>query len=561
MKRSRINYGHLLSLIVIFLMFILLIYVGISFVRRNLSKQTFYLSGEVSSIPLYDEELKEVSSIPRGQEVKTSKKITHEGETYYKVKLEKTEYYISSSNLEKKKENIVKEKTMYVRTPSTIYETLDTSDILSYAKKGTAFEVLGYDYVEESGIVHKYRIQVGEKEGYIYGKYLVNKEEDSLKNYDEDGNYQIHKSRGNTLLGGSAANLDYFPVEKPNFEENVMPEEVRALYLNSSVLGSVDEYIEIAQESNINAFVIDIKDNTATGYASKVMEELSPTSYSHAINSFDSYKAAIQKLKDAGFYLIGRITTFKDSYYIKDHPEDAILDTETKEPLNHDGSYWPSAYSRNVWEYNVKLAKEAVTEMGFHEIQFDYVRFPDRTISKEKQGLINFQNTYSEEKAQAIQNFLRYACDEIHAVGAYVSADVFGESAHNYVTGYGQYWGAISNVVDVISAMPYPELFNKYEYGFKVPVWTVPYELLNYWATNYVLKQQSYIPTPAVVRTWIQAYDATWKNPKAYYDSDMVSKEIEGLYSAGLRSGFITWNAGSSKTKYRELKDALKKEY
>lgn len=97
--------------------------------------------------------------------------------------------------------------------------------------------------------------------------------------------------------------------------------------------------------------------------------------------------------------------------------------------------------------------------MGFNEIQFDYVRFPDRTYSYEKSGEISMQNTYGEEKAQAIQKFLMYASDEIHSVGAYISADVFGESAHNYVTGYGQYWPAISNVVDVISAMPYPDHF------------------------------------------------------------------------------------------------------
>ena len=206
------------------------------------------------------------------------------------------------------------------------------------------------------------------------------------------------------------------------------------------------------------------------------------------------------------------------------------------------------------------MAKEAVTDIGFNEIQFDYVRFPDRTITIEKNGWMDFRNTYHEEKAQAVQRFLMYATDELHKLNVYVSADVFGESAHTYVTAYGQYFPAISNVVDVISAMPYPDHFGTYEYGFKVPVWTVPYDIMNYWGKNYVMKRQSEIPTPAITRTWIQAYDSI-KKPKVTYGSNEVMKEIQGLYDAGLTGGYMTWNSGSNLNKYKEQKAAYQKEY
>ena len=257
--------------------------------------------------------------------------------------------------------------------------------------------------------------------------------------------------------------------------------------------------------------------------------------------------------------MIGRITVFKDNYYALDHPENTIIDKTTGKSFIHNNSYWPSAYSRDVWEFNVELAKEAVTLMGFNEIQFDYVRFPDRTSSKVESNL-DFQNKYNEEKAEAIQNFLFYACDEIHELEAYVSVDVFGESAHNYVSGYGQYWSAISNVVDVISGMPYPDHFSKYQYNFNTPVWTIPYDLLSYWAKNYVVKQQSLIPTPAIVRTWIQTYDVL-KSPRTKYDVNMVSQEIKALYDSGLTGGYITWNAGSSISKYTELISVFNKNY
>ena len=142
--------------------------------------------------------------------------------------------------------------------------------------------------------------------------------------------------------------------------------------------------------------------------------------------------------------------------------------------------------------------------MGFNEIQFDYIRFPDRTLNLEKNNVINMNNTYNEEKAEALQAFLMYARDELHSLNVYISADVFGECAHNYVTSYGQYWPAISNVVDVISGMPYPDHFGAYEYGIEEVVWTVPYKLLTVWG-EFVSGKQSMIPSPAKVRTWIQS--------------------------------------------------------
>ncbi len=519
-----------------------------------------YIKGSSNKIVLLNDNFEEVDTINRGTKLKVVGGIeVSEDKRYKKVLYNDTYYFVEEANVTSDIREVVEEKKMYIRTPVSVYESLDSSHLISHINKGSEVEILDFDKIKENGMVNKYKIKYNDIVGYIYGKYTVSTKEEAESNYDSENTYLVHASRGNTNGGGSAANLDYFPVEKPSFENNVMPEEVRSLYLNGGVLGNIDKYIEIAKQSNINAFVVDIKDNTAPAYASIVMEKYSKTNYDKAINSAQTYKNVIQKLKDNNFYVIGRITVFKDNYYAIDHPENTIIDKRTGKPFEHNKSYWPSAYNRDVWEFNVELAKEAVTLMGFNEIQFDYVRFPDRT-SSELESNLDFQNKYGEEKAEAIQNFLFYATDEIHELGAYVSVDVFGESAHNYVSGYGQYWGAISNVVDVIGGMPYPDHFNKYQYNFNVPVWTVPYELLSYWAKNYVVKQQALIPTPAIVRTWIQTYDVS-KTPRTNYDADMVSKEIQALYDSGLTGGFITWNAGSSISKYTELIPAFNKNY
>lgn len=545
---------------------ILIIAVAICIIYFLPNKETSYKNGFVASstteVILYNEEFKEVSKILRGTKVivKDEEIVNEENnKKFYKIGLNDKDYLILKENVVDDVKNIIQEKELYVRTPLTLYENSENSKILSLIKKGQKVDIIGYDKIDEKGNVNMYQVKYNDLTGYVYRKYLLDNREEALKYYDMDNTYKIHSARGNRYGGGDAGKLDYYPVEKPSFENNVMPEETRTLYMNSEVVKDVDRYIEFAKNSNINAFVVDIKDNTVPGYASPIMKELSPTNYNHAINSFEDYKNAIKKLKDNGFYVIGRITTFKDSYYVEDHKESAISDSNGA-PFRHNGSYWPSVYNRSVWEFNVELAKEAVKEMGFNEIQFDYVRFPDRTYNLEKTGQMNMKNTYGESKAEALQAFLMYATDELHKLEVYVSADVFGESAYNYVAAYGQYWPAISNIVDVISAMPYPDHFNKYDFGLNQIVWTVPYDLLKVWGSEYAAKRQTEIPTPAKVRTWIQTYNAIHE-PYVVYDANKVSDQIRALYESGLDDGYMTWHSASSLYKYQEVAAAFKKEY
>ena len=564
-KKTKIRIGRVIAFLVAAILVAVICFTLIVKLFQGVGKLTssdeMYVASNSLTVPLYDLNYNETGTLSRGTKVIISgDKVVNNEKEYYKINYDKNDYYILADALVEEEKDVVLEKEMYVRTSLTLYENSDDIKIKGLIEKGSKVEILDYDKLNEDGSVNMYKVKYNDQEGYVYGKYLVNNETLALANYDEDGIYQIHKKRGDSWGGGDAGDLDYYPYEKPKFEDNVMPDEVKALYMNSGVVSNVDEYIELAKKSGINAIVVDIKDNTSPAYPANAMKEYSITNYEHAINSYDTYKNAIQKIKDAGLYAIGRITVFKDSYYSKDHPEDTIIDTATGKSYNHDGSYWPSAYNRDVWEFNVALAIESVKEIGFNEIQFDYVRFPDRVGSLEKEGKISYNNTYNEDKAQAIQRFVMYACDEIHKYGAYVSIDVFGESAHTYVTAYGQYWAAISNIADVISGMPYPDHFYKYEYGFTTPVWTIPYDLLYLWGDEFVMERQKETPTPAIVRTWVQVYD-TSKTPATHYDADMVSKEISGLYDAGLTGGFMTWNGSSSLSKYEEVSSAFGKDY
>ena len=553
MKKRRLRIDR----IIIFLVTLIILICSICFLLSKMSKKVEkfkeydrFVASDTLTSPLYDMNYAETSTITRGSKVTILQdKIENLGEFYYKIKSNNNEYFIKEEDLVENLNDVVEEKEMYVKLSSTIYKDSTSSKIESFIKKDNTVEIIGYDNLNADGTVNMYKVKTDDAEGYIYSKYLsfeVSEEESEYLEYHKDRKFSYD------LYGGSAVNLDYSYREKPTFANNIMPDDARTLYLTGSkwTLGNIDAYIKLAKESNINAFVVDIKDGYMA-YESEVAKKYSPSNYKSYSNTLEEYKTAIDKLKKEGFYVIGRIVAFNDKLFAKDNPTESITTT------NGENTTWVSAYSRLSWEFNVELAKEAVTEFGFNEIQFDYVRFPESSYSWSKKNY-NFKNKYKEEKAETIQNFLVYATDEIHKLEAYVSADVFGECSGTYVTAYGQYWPAISNIVDVISAMPYPDHFAKGSYGLSIP-WEYPYQLMKSWAESAV-KRQSEIPSPAKVRTWIQAYNAIHE-PYIVYDSTKIADQIKGLYDAGLTGGYITWNAGSSLDKYTSISPAFKKEY
>jgi len=504
----------------------------------------------------------------RGTMVTYDQKEVADAQGLVLVQIDGQEYRVMRDAIVTDPGDIIAEETLYMRTAQNLILDVETEELGILIKKGTELCVIGYDELDEEGNVHMYQVSfdvVTEKdeegnavasesyEGYVRPWYLADTVEEAKANYDEDGMYLIHAERADRYGGGDAASLDYFPRENASFEDNVMPDECRTLYLNcyGDILNNVDDYIALADECGINAFVVDISDGGAIAYQSPLMKEVTPTCYENANYTVEEYAAAIKKLQDAGYYVIGRITTFNDTGFVIDNPECGILGKDGN-PLKLQGSYWPSAYNRATWVYKVDLAQEAVELFGFNEIQFDYVRFPDGTYTHEKNGTIDYQNDYDETKAQAIQRFLMYACDRLHESGVYVSADVFGETSNDYVAAYGQYWPAISNVVDIISAMPYPDHYG--EWGGYKP-WEHPYDTLAIWGSG-AAKRQTEIPTPAGVRTWIQAYDAIHE-PYTVYGPDNVGAQIRAIRDAGFTDGYMTWNAASNIWKYESLQSAF----
>lgn len=501
-----------------------------------------YIASPTESAVLYDKDGNELQELTRGSVVQYVVEKLKGDDARIRIQLTDKDFgYLPQENLASDITQVVTTPTVYVKRAANL---LDKDGIVpgDLAERGQALTVRGYEGLNEDGSVDRYLVDGG----YIAADNVCLDEESAVTPYDEKL-LALHTARGDSYGGGDAKDLDYYPCDKPKFENNVMPEEVKALYLNVESVTDAASYVAIADNCGINAFVVDIMDGGAIGYASPVMKDFSPSAYKGAYNTAEEYQKGIATLKEAGYYVIGRITTFNDPNLAVDHPECLIADTSGA-PLEIGGMYWPSVYNRTVWQYKVNLALEAVKMMGFNEIQFDYCRFPDGTWRYEDNGTIDFRNTYNESKAQAVQRFLQYAATRLHNAGVYISADVFGECAEDYVTAYGQYWPAISATVDAISAMPYPDHYPAN--GDYLP-WEHPYDTMHTFGVKAAQRQTETV-SPAAVRTWIQSYDAIWE-PYNTYGPDEVGAQIRALHDTGNMGGYMTWNGASPVGKYTRL--------
>ena len=508
-----------------------------------------YAAAPEASVPVYDGEGAVLGSLTRGTEVHYVLADMDSDGAYVRVVNGETYVLLEKQHLALRYEDAVQVDTVYALRGMSLLD--GTGAVPGCAvEKGMALTVTGFDGLDDDGAVLRWRVSCDRGEGYIAADNVRMTEEEALAQYDETL-YQLHASRGDSWGGGDAAGLDYYPVEKGPIPGNDMPDEVRALYLNGSAVQYADSYLQAAEGSGVNAFVVDIVDGTAVSYASPVMQQYSPSAYAAAMDTMEGFRANVQKLKDAGYYLIGRITVFNDAHLAADHPEQVICDLNGT-PLQISHMYWPSAYDRTVWRYKVDLALEAAA-LGFNEIQFDYIRFPDGAYSYEKAGTIDYRNTYGESKAQAVQRFLLYAAERLHSAGYYLSGDVFGECANPYVTACGQYWPAISAAVDAISGMPYPDHYSAQ--GDYKP-WEHPYDTVHMFGAA-AAQRQAETASPAAVRTWIQAYNALWEPYNTYGEAE-VAAEVKALRDTGCTGGFMTWNGGSDINKYRSIIGALR---
>jgi hypothetical protein len=333
----------------------------------------------------------------------------------------------------------------------------------------------------------------------------------------------------------------------------VPSQAVRAIYVTSYVANGsrMNELIDLVNRTELNAMVLDVNSGialTVPGRAGGKTGTVKPIPSTR--KSAEHYREVIRKLKRQNVYLIARVVTFKNPELAKAVPSWAIKRKNGTSWTDRNGTPWVDPYKQASWEYPIALAEYAA-KLGFDEVQFDYVRFPENGVKVDRE--VKYANTQGWSKDEAIAAFLHKARLRLHKVGVPISADVFGMvGSSDDDMGIGQKWKAIAPEVDVISPMVYPSHYSE-------GIWSIAYPDLSPGpivkhalsdAANHNRKLNGKGIATAKIRPWLQSFTASWIHPHQKYGAAQIREQIAAARKAGIHS-YMLWN---SSCKYPEFK-------
>lgn len=332
--------------------------------------------------------------------------------------------------------------------------------------------------------------------------------------------------------------------------EIAYPEEgVKGIYLTAQGMNDSRQAImDLLDNTGLNAVVLDVKDD----HGSLTME-LPSENPDVAAATYPSLETAptMAIFEEKQIYPIARITSFKDAERAGKRPDLSFQ--------NPDGSLWKSdggdsflnPYNKENWEYLVDVAKGAA-EVGFKDIQFDYVRFPEGfetfgdSLVYDMGDYAEFGKDSVEARQNAIADFLAYASEELAPYNVEVSADIFGYVAMVESTpGIGQNFVQIAENVDVVSSMIYPSHWGPGYFGYKAPD-LEPYGVVSQYIETELALLES-VENPPKTRPWLQDFTASYLEEGAYmeYDGAAVQAQIDALAEHGVHE-YLLWDAANT---------------
>ncbi len=322
--------------------------------------------------------------------------------------------------------------------------------------------------------------------------------------------------------------------------------KVRGIYVTGSIAGSerFDEMIRIADETEINTFVIDIKNDG--GEVTYLMDDDTlPGRYDCCVNFIRDIDGMMKTLKKHNVYTIARIVCFKDPLLAKARNDLALMNSQGTPVTDGAGNAWVNPCSEEVWDYIASIA-ETCADLGFDEIQFDYVRFP---VGDAADAADYGTDLTPEKKHEYITGFLNYAAERIHKKGIPVTADLFGTVIGNPtdVLNVGQDYAELASCVDALCPMIYPSHYGVGNFNLDVPD-AHPYETILA-ALEGSKEELADIDAEscAVVRPWLQDFTATWVDGYITYGEAQIRDQIKAVYDAGYDE-WILWNAKNNYT-------------
>ena len=330
-------------------------------------------------------------------------------------------------------------------------------------------------------------------------------------------------------------------------------EKVRGIYISGPMAGSsglFQNILDSMEGTEINTVVIDLKNDD--GRVTCELETPVVSEIGACVPYVKDMPGLIQTLKEKGLYVIARVVAFRDPYLAEQKPEWSLHLADGSLYRDRQGMAWVDPYCEDVWEYLVEVGT-AAKELGFDEVQFDYIRFS--TEGTMKNVVFDEEVTQGRSKTDVITEFVKYAYENLASQGLFVSADVFGTIIDSEIdaNAVGQIYTEMAKHLDYICPMIYPSHYGPGNFGIEYPD-TKPYETIlaalqkSRTVLDEAAEADGHVNRQAIVRPWLQDFTASYLGSGKYinYGYDQVQQQIQAVKDAG----YDEWMLWSAANKY-----------
>jgi len=326
-------------------------------------------------------------------------------------------------------------------------------------------------------------------------------------------------------------------VTEPKSPHVARPEMMKALYMTACVAGTPswrEKLAKLIDDTELNSIVIDIKDFTGMiSYDTELPDFVSNT------NCFvRDMKELVAELHSRNIFVIGRVTVFQDSTYVKTYPDQAVKKKDGSIWRDRKGLAFVDVGSHLYWDHMVRLAKKSYDD-GFDEINFDYIRYPsDGNMT----DIWFSQSPASTTKVANLERFFAHLRENIPQDKPIISGDLFGmTTTNNDDLNIGQKLEVALKYFDYVYPMVYPSHYPATWNGFAKPA-EHPGEVVKLAMAGAVKKANNASSTPDKLCPWIQDFDLG-----ATYTPAMVRAQIQATYDVGLKC-WLLWDASNKYT-------------
>lgn len=336
---------------------------------------------------------------------------------------------------------------------------------------------------------------------------------------------ELYGSPNYTALGKLSDEMQTVLFEGKHVEQ----ESLRGIYITAETAASKNfpKLVDTLIASGGNTIVMDVQ--LSGGLLAFVPEDEYVASINPGSTKLANLKAMIGALHHKDVTVIARLSVFSDPYTAAKKSEwrvkyknGRLFSTQWLDPSNPD-----------VQNYKLAITRE-VAKLGFDELQYDYIRFPDHYQNK----LDYFYDETKKQRWEIIRDYLKEAKKITDEYGIKLGMDVFGATIWGDVDWdlVGQYIPEDAKVVDVIYPMTYPSHVAPGYNGFKNP-YGDPYTFVKASIEKFIKASDGH----AEIRTWIQGFPLRIPHFGPWF----VKAQIHATYDAGANA-FVVWSPGNN---------------